>query len=656
MSSALGRRPSYGYSNDPDLAADGVRPAPSPSTSASITSLDELTTSNTLLNVSRTNPPRPQKGEWSRANSVVSSFWPISSGQGHAQGQPSRAPKRSVGGSMWVEGGDEDSPTKRRKSYIELDIDETDGTDAPRYRSAPNPFNVLNVRSSTLRSNLRAPRRILVLLLLPLLVYLVHRTAIHSRSDMSDSSVDAMAQLYRGSWIGETTRGAAEIRYAFGKLMGAQGGEWRGKVPPRKNPLKTRIPLKSFRDNLRDDHGYVTSFPYGGTTNQLMEILKLVHLGQLLDRDVILSELMATHEHAANVGYSKFFDLDLFSFLTNVSIMEWQEVKIPLETGTTPEKLSCWGWQDSAPLKGYNIQTFFWPPPGQLTVPSSIQTSMSFPAMEVLASQSNRQWLDESAQRLYGGWENAPDPPDTKLMCFENLFYGQCVIPRAGAFDTEAKLMVVLMISLMTKSVPSIHFVEGAVDQSYTIEELSPDDRVWTSVGQHLHYNAHISHIADELLTFLMGRSGARKPFIGVHLRRGDFVSLGRVADDDVRSYTRAVSEVQNELRKKSKWSGVGSRRDLPVIFATDATDDAFLKKLADLGWLRINHQEFATADRGSFVTGVDVRFGGWYPSMLDSLLLSRAVGFVGTKSSTYSYLAARRVETWNDGVTRIAG
>ncbi|SCZ89830.1 BZ3500_MvSof-1268-A1-R1_Chr1-3g01604 [Microbotryum saponariae] len=625
MSSALGRRPSYGYSNDPDVAADGVRPGSSPSTSASITSLDELTTSNTLLNVARTNIPTSQNGERSRANSVVASFWPMSSGQGQGQGHPSRAPRGSVGGPMWVDGGDDDSTIKRRKSYVELDIDGTDGSDAPRYRSSQKPINVLNVRSSTLRSTLRAPRRILVLLLLPISVYVVYRTAIQSRSMTNDSSVDAMAQLYRGSWIGETARGAAGIRYAFGKLIGAHGGEWQGEVPARKNPLKTRIPLKSFRDNLRDDHGYVTSFPYGGTilgedvwaANQLMEILKLVHLGQLLNRDVILSELMATHEHAPNVGYSKFFDLDLFSFLTNVSIMEWQEVKIPLETGTSPEKLSCWGWQDNAPLKGYNVQTFFWPPPGQLTVPSSIQTSMSFPAMEVLASQSNRKWLDESAQRIYGGWENAPDPPDTKLMCFENLFY-----------------------------VPSIHFVEGAVDQSYTIEELSPNDPVWTSVGQHLHYNAHISHIADELLTFLMGRSGARKPFIGVHLRRGDFVSLGRIAGDDVGSYTRAVTEVQSELRKNRKWSGIGGKRDLPVIFATDATDDPFLNKLADLGWLRINHQEFAT----------DVRFGGWYPSMLDSLLLSRAVGFVGTKSSTYSYLTARRVETWNDGVTRIAG
>jgi hypothetical protein len=39
------------------------------------------------------------------------------------------------------------------------------------------------------------------------------------------------------------------------------GGSGKGKM---KNPLKSNIPLHSFRANLKEGHGYVTSFPYGG--------------------------------------------------------------------------------------------------------------------------------------------------------------------------------------------------------------------------------------------------------------------------------------------------------------------------------------------------------------------------------------------------------
>jgi hypothetical protein len=41
---------------------------------------------------------------------------------------------------------------------------------------------------------------------------------------------------------------------------------------------------------------------------------------------------------------------------------------------------------------------------------------------------------------------------------------------------------------------------------------------------------------------------------------------------------------------------------------------------------------------------------GDWYPIILDKAALSLGLGFVGTRSSTFSTLTARRVEDWNDG------
>lgn len=49
--------------------------------------------------------------------------------------------------------------------------------------------------------------------------------------------------------------GAAPFKQRAGKV---------GKGGAQKNPLKSNIPLHSFRANLKEGHGYVTSFPYGG--------------------------------------------------------------------------------------------------------------------------------------------------------------------------------------------------------------------------------------------------------------------------------------------------------------------------------------------------------------------------------------------------------
>ncbi|BGP43443.1 hypothetical protein JCM10449v2_007478 [Rhodotorula kratochvilovae] len=381
-----------------------------------------------------------------------------------------------------------------------------------------------------------------------------------------------------------------------------------------KYPLKSNIPLHSYRANLKEGSGYVTSFPHGGLTNQLIELFKLVHVAQRLDRAAIITELKAEHSEGGDVPMSDFFDLKSFAYYTNVSMVEWREVKIPDITGTQAEALSCWGWRDERPLERYNIKTSFWPFPGQLQVPSSIETSITFPGIEVLASQDNTPWLRETADRFYGGVDNAPAFPDQQLLCFENLFY-----------------------------VPSVKFVAGQLDTSYTIEELRPDGPVWDRVGKHLRFNDHVNHIVDEFLGALLG--SRRRKFVAIHIRQGDFVGLGRAskASQEVADmYAAGVRQVQAQLKKRRG----ASQKDLPVLFATDSDDPVFINKLGRMGWIHLNHIEFATVPR----------FGGWVPSVVDGAVLSRAEGFVGTKMSTFSYVAARRVETWQGGPTVIVG
>ena len=60
-------------------------------------------------------------------------------------------------------------------------------------------------------------------------------------------------------------------------------------------------------------------------------------------------------------------------------------------------------------------------------------------------------------------------------------------------------------------------------------------------------------------------------------------------------------------------------------------------------GWFLINHTAEATVER----------FGNWYPPLIDTAVQSYAIGFVGTRDSTFPLVGARRVLDWNKGATR---
>jgi len=268
------------------------------------------------------------------------------------------------------------------------------------------------------------------------------------------------------------------------------------------------------------------------------------------------TELKATHSEGGDVPLSDFFDLAPFAYYANVSMVQWHDVKIPDVTGTQSESLSCWGWGDERPLERYNVKTHFWPFPGQLQIPSSIETSITFPGIEVLASQDNSPWLRDTVEKKYGSLDKAPAFPDQQLMCFENLFYVQ-----------------------------NVKFVKGQPDTTYAIEELRPDGPVWDKVGKFLHFNDHVNHVVDEFLGALLG--SRRRKYVGVHLRQGDFVTLGRAArasQEVAELYAEGVRKVQEQLKKRRG----ASKKDLPVLFATDSDDPVFINRLTRMGWIYV--------------------------------------------------------------------
>ena len=117
----------------------------------------------------------------------------------------------------------------------------------------------------------------------------------------------------------------------------------------------------------------------------------------------------------------------------------------------------------------------------------------------------------------------------------------------------------------------------------------------------------------------------------------------------------RRVREVQEEL--SIKYSGMNARH---VIMTSDERDETWWDLVKAQGWYRLDHSNTAAQYGRWFVLlflfplmrtspPVVVR----YPVIVDAVVQSKGMGFVGTDRSTFSIFARRRVEDWQRGATR---
>ncbi|KAG1896598.1 uncharacterized protein F5891DRAFT_1130253 [Suillus fuscotomentosus] len=98
-------------------------------------------------------------------------------------------------------------------------------------------------------------------------------------------------------------------------------------------------------------------------------------------------------------------------------------------------------------------------------------------------------------------------------------------------------------------------------------------------------------------------------PYISVHIRHGDFSHQ-----------CKEVSEAQEELRTRK---GIDATH---LIMTSDERDPEWWSDVGALG----------------------------HPVFIDAIIQSNGAGFVGTRDSTMSTLANRRVQSWNDGATQL--
>ncbi|KAF9900077.1 hypothetical protein BX616_002719 [Lobosporangium transversale] len=249
-------------------------------------------------------------------------------------------------------------------------------------------------------------------------------------------------------------------------------------------------------------------------------------------------------------------------------------------------------------------------------------------------------------------------------------------------------------------------------------------NRAWVEFGQHFRYTEKVEHFIDEILEKLLPRdqteeqagnvesvqqdrgfkdqdtevhaeihASSPQPFIGVHLRRGDFYHycLGITSPADPNGWNRCYPSTDHiislvnsfDFRSSSSRSlsdystsivpsydeninpalvkrqqhlsesvidndnnsnnrSINKPKKPPVLVLTNERDPAELAKADSQGWIRVDHERLGTLER----------FGRYGPILIDGALLARATLLIGVEYSTYFRTASKRAETWYAGQT----
>ncbi|KAK6985031.1 hypothetical protein R3P38DRAFT_3231072 [Favolaschia claudopus] len=390
---------------------------------------------------------------------------------------------------------------------------------------------------------------------------------------------------------------------------------------PEESPLLLNGPATdAFRDNLREDVQYITSWPGTGYTNDLIGYMHLIYLALLTERVPIVPFFTPTHVSykAPNpvppIDFGVMFDVPRLSKALGIPILEWWQVKD--KNSTTLDSLGCWSiWKGVRPTHK---------DPHPSTAPGILHLDISW--------TTPPSWI-----KLVKEDPNEPHAKFTSLMA---LSFPDMRKKNLRTPTPSPRLKLSLPPDEQLMCLDHMYWVANVVPHEY-MEEFSTG---WRLVGKHLHWNPRVEALAREYTRQTLGllENEAIPPYIAVHVRHGDFGAwCTRPLNEcfaPLSAYALRVDEVKTELKTKK---GISVEH---VILTSDETDSAFWEEAKGFGWYRVDH------DRGRTIE----RYGRWYPLILDAAIQSGGVGMVGSKLSTVSLIAAHRVRAWQDGVVRI--
>ncbi|KAJ7103376.1 hypothetical protein B0H15DRAFT_209997 [Mycena belliarum] len=370
-------------------------------------------------------------------------------------------------------------------------------------------------------------------------------------------------------------------------------------------------PTLSFRENLLSDSKYITSWVSAGWTNDVMTYMNLIYLGLITERIPIIPEFIPSHigGHVPPIPFGEVFDVPRLRNALGVSVLEWRDVK--QHNSTVLEPLGCWNtWEAvqgrekfprrSRSINDLNLDISFTRAPDWIKIIPNFEHDQHafFWALAALSYPTTRE--ANLVTPLPSPKQNVSLPPDEHLLCYDYLYY------------------------------VSAH-------QPYELEyDYSP---VWRFVGKHMHWTPTLERLATDYVRQAIGMTENTPvpPFISVHIRHYDFeVWCGSVPVQECFAplpvIARRVREIQEEVSQRS---GLWVKH---VVVTSDERNITWWHEVAKLGWFTPDHTE------------TKAKYGDWYPVLIDAVIQSQGVGFVGTDRSTMSIIAAKRVESWQHG------
>ncbi|KAJ3344313.1 hypothetical protein HDU93_000103 [Gonapodya sp. JEL0774] len=442
-------------------------------------------------------------------------------------------------------------------------------------------------------------------------------------------TLGAVSYLIVSSIVGRTGLDAPEVEISM--LNITKSGPIRAHFNVSEY-LATGSATFTVQENLVRSRKYITSFPSSGWTNQVMEVTNLIYLARLTDRIPIVPSFEPTHFGSLNTaGPLKFedvFDVPYLMGKLGFPVVQWHEIKeLNSSSKEQPlEQIGCWsvraGNQASGGVPGdwtsknmFKLDVSYTPVPYWFTLTHGADLNTRTWSLWALASLS----FPEMRARILGeqSWATLPVPsgsgkklePNDHLLCFDDVYYTGLIYPNPG-------------------------------DDFFN--DYSP---MWNHIGVHMRWKSTLVDIANQYLRkhFGVQEDDSIPPFISVHVRRDDFkmaCSKDITLDQcfaSLKSFRHRVQDLQKALLSRPEKINVTE-----VIVTSDERDPRWWEQVAELGpgWRWINH----TVER------TEERYGKWYPLVLDVVFQSMGAGFVGTRGSTMSNIAAKRVQDWHGG------
>ncbi|SCV73351.1 BQ2448_7277 [Microbotryum intermedium] len=435
--------------------------------------------------------------------------------------------------------------------------------------------------------------------------------------------------------------------------------------------IKYDSPQPALRSQLKAGWRYVTSLNSGGHSQQILSDIKLLYFALLSRRAAILPTLVPVMiDDGAPESITHFYDLH--RLMNNSGLLA-----VSMTSNCNPPEASswsrngCWSSQEAAigsalsnhePLNVHAVRVTHWALP---TLARGFEGfGIAFPALRLFDAnlEAKNDWINKARrlalpQKTLLRTNGAIIPPRDKEARFAN---------RKEEFDSRAEGDAVPSEQLMCIDNPAFLApvtTRGDDRASGDVEPLAQEDQSWKLVGRHLRFNALVEDTVDEYLMRMFGVEHRREvpPFIAVHVRGGGDFSAVVGGHLSVDKYSSALHTLQRRMQDRAKAMKHSAQRDaghhralramahgaqadkLEIVATTD--DSGFAHTLHELGWRVVDHDGMRTTQH----------YGAWWPTIIDSAILARGVGFVGTDRSSFSQLAGLRVKYWHHGLVEFA-